>query len=1070
MRRSLRANSLLAFAGDLAGKLGQLVVLVICARLLDIEQFAALGVALAVVGVGVSVLDGGASLLIQRDGAGDPAVRRQLLRALLRARIPFFAVVVVACVIWGVLAEDPLTSSLVGISCVVSALSLSLWAVVRAAEDFRPETSQRLVVTLIASTTALAGAALIGQAWVVLAGLTVGAAAVLPWAVAVARRAGAPGGRPLSALGSLRAAVPLGAMGVATLVYYRAPTLFLGGLGDATQTARFTAAATIAFGLLMIPNAITSGLLPRLAASGEVERIAILRSALGWTLLIGFAIQALTAAVAPQLLVIGFGYDFAAGADALVLMLAATFLISASSVIGVCLLASGRTRVLGIQVAATLIVNLLACLVLIPPFGEEGAAVAVLISEALALAIIGPIGARLYPGLWRCPAQTVLACVLALGLVAAGLVAGGPLRIPVVVAGVLVAVLAHPQARRQVVALARRAGALRLGVCAGLAALGGLWAWATVTGYGLRVISDSPSFMVIVRALGARPLEPVNPFLASGDVANSHATPYTQLLGFGWRWLGIEDLSDPLDVHPVALYRYLAVVGLAVCALTLHAVFVFVRAQAGSRAAWWSIPVLLVVLGPAHVIWASDLSFHGFLYGAYFPQNVAIALALYALVVLGGGSGVGRIIAGIALSGACLVVHPFTGVLLALLLVVLGARAAFASESRWWRYPLSFCVGLALGQLWPAYSLDQALAESGARGIVIGAGVALACVGAWALGRLPAATVTTPAGTLARRALEVVGRRGAIPLAVVGLITMVTLAAWQVWLVDQPNPDPLINSNRLAVYWVEDRWRWPLMFCAGFAGIAGLARLALRGRPLCAWWAALMLGVGFAGMAGLPLPVWWRFLLFAQIPLACGVAVLLAEAGPTLRRLVAGGLTGSLAFKLMLLLALSSSLTYFNTGLQPSWSLAQVIPHRPGVVASDPFSSYLVSAASGHRVLTVTKSHVGSKRELAASEEAYRLLHRFYSDDEHYWEAAREMYRRGVRFVLVEKSTLLSAPDLVTFSTGPTPLVRTEEDRRSLGTYYYHLNQVADLRYDHTPYALFELDPALLFPEGVPPA
>jgi hypothetical protein len=73
------------------------------------------------------------------------------------------------------------------------------------------------------------------------------------------------------------------------------------------------------------------------------------------------------------------------------------------------------------------------------------------------------------------------------------------------------------------------------------------------------------------------------------------------------------------------------------------------------------------------------------------------------------------------------------------------------------------------------------------------------------------------------------------------------------------------------------------------------------------------------------------------------------------------------------------------------------------------------------------------------------------------------MYRQGVRYVLVEKSTSLRAPDLVTFSTGPTPLVRTDADRRALGTYYYRNNKVGTLLYDARPYTLYALSPRKLF-------
>ena len=79
-----------------------------------------------------------------------------------------------------------------------------------------------------------------------------------------------------------------------------------------------------------------------------------------------------------------------------------------------------------------------------------------------------------------------------------------------------------------------------------------------------------------------------------------------------------------------------------------------------------------------------------------------------------------------------------------------------------------------------------------------------------------------------------------------------------------------------------------------------------------------------------------------------------------------------------------------------------------------------------------------------------------------WWQAARQMYRQGVRYVLIEKSTSLRAPDLERFSTGPTPLVRTPRDRSLLGIYYYRNNRVGRIVYDHAPYTLYRLDPRRL--------
>ena len=62
--RSLATNSGLAFAGDLASKIGLLLVLVIAARMLPTEELAILVTALAVSGILAVCLDAGSGLAI----------------------------------------------------------------------------------------------------------------------------------------------------------------------------------------------------------------------------------------------------------------------------------------------------------------------------------------------------------------------------------------------------------------------------------------------------------------------------------------------------------------------------------------------------------------------------------------------------------------------------------------------------------------------------------------------------------------------------------------------------------------------------------------------------------------------------------------------------------------------------------------------------------------------------------------------------------------------------------------------------------------------------------------------
>ena len=160
----------------------------------------------------------------------------------------------------------------------MGAATLTLLAVVRATQDLALEAEQRILGAVVALGLVVAALATHPSAGGVLGALTIAAAVSLgslAWGLrgALGPRGGA------RATGVMRAALPLGAMALATIAYYRAPTVALGGLGSDVETARFTVAVTIAFGLLAIPNAITTGLLPRLAGlSSTGERLAAARA------------------------------------------------------------------------------------------------------------------------------------------------------------------------------------------------------------------------------------------------------------------------------------------------------------------------------------------------------------------------------------------------------------------------------------------------------------------------------------------------------------------------------------------------------------------------------------------------------------------------------------------------------------------------------------------------------------------------------------------------------------------------------------------------------------------------
>ena len=310
----------------------------------------------------------------------------------------------------------------------------------------------------------------------------------------------------------------------------------------------------------------------------------------------------------------------------------------------------------------------------------------------------------------------------------------------------------------------------------------------------------------------------------------------------------------------VAAGRFLALVGIGVFAFALACVFLYARRRAGSTAAWVAIPVLLVLFGPAHVIWASDLTLHGALYAGFFPQTLAIGTLLLALLALERRSRA-SLVAACALALATMLVHPFTGVLLAVVATAEACRLAASRDRAAVRTPIALIVGFLVGSLWPAYSLDRALAETGLRGVVFIGLCVLAPLVSFALA--PLVVGGRLAGAVKALGERLASTEAAFRLAVAGAAVTALLAIWELLLVRFPPGE----SARLAIYWVDDRWRWPSAHGDGprrdLGARAARASRASRPRP-CGSRAAS--ASGRWGRSGSRCPSGTGFSFFARSP------------------------------------------------------------------------------------------------------------------------------------------------------------------------------------------------------------
>lgn len=567
--------------------------------------------------------------------------------------------------------------------------------------------------------------------------------------------------------------------------------------------------------------------------------------------------------------------------------------------------------------------------------------------------------------------------------------------------------------------------------------------WAVKARYGLRVIADTPTYMEILRNFALHPLarEPSH-YVHSGQVNVSHATPDMQVLALVWHWLARAGHVSANLIDLIPSYQLLAVKGLLVTLLLFHALHLWARRQCGgdARSAWLAVAVLPAVFGPALIVSPGDLSFNGFMATADHSESLAIALLLYTLTALDGRLTPKRLVVATLGVASVLVTHPFTGVRLMGIAAAVSAYGAFRRDDKWLLAPIAFVLGFVLASRWPAYDLAQAMKVGSVDGRVIVVVLAAAPL----LARGASAFRRSGGGRLSRIGAWLESDRVTLALAVLGIVGCCLVIAREFWL--YTHPDPFLTLNRRSIYWNGISLPyWPLLFAPAAAGIGGLVRLARRGTVAPLLWGLGCLGIGVVGALGLPFPLWHRFLLFAQIPLAVGTAVVLREAGRLLTsRLVTATLVGSAAFALATLVFMPPNVTYFGTRLQAGWRLQEFVPVGTGtVVASDPATEYFVLPL-GDRVLTMTTWHINDRSELPPARGGYALMHRLYTGRG--WRgAAQRMWKLGVRYVVVNRGFRMNAPTLDAFSSFNAPyIVRNWNQQAEVVAYMRRLGTIAN--------------------------
>jgi O-antigen/teichoic acid export membrane protein len=446
---SVGTNSLAMLAARLLVPFFSFGINVAVARLLGSHVLGQYVELVALLLVAQALAGGGLSILVTRDVAAHPEDSPDLLRRARRLGVVSGVVATLLFLLYVrvVLPTEPQAPAVI----LAAAILPSAW--ISAQEGLFMGLHLHSRITLVAlveggvrvvasALVLLAGGGLAGLC----AGLTLGRVMALCLGERLARRAGAgqPFRRPSGPLLELaRAFVPFTAIVTLSILYFRQDVIVVGAMRSKSETGIYGVAATLYALALLVPNSLMAALYPRLSAAfarsrDEFHEVSMLTTKL---LTVCGVVMALgLIAVAPWIVRLLYGANYLDAIPVLSLLAAALPLHGANAALGQATQAAHLQNDLVWLTVCAVVVNLILNLTLIPLFGIEGAACALLASATLSTLILGWIYHRgVSPVALRARALLVPLAVAAPILLP--LASPGNLRIPAAALGLVVLLL-----------------------------------------------------------------------------------------------------------------------------------------------------------------------------------------------------------------------------------------------------------------------------------------------------------------------------------------------------------------------------------------------------------------------------------------------------------------------------------------------------------------------------------------------------------------------------------------------------------------------------------------------------
>ena len=409
-------NTLLRASGDIAGKLASLVLFAAMARELSASELGVFVFGLAFMQIAMLPVEFGYDPYLLRRVAKERASIHELffdvIGLKLALMVPIFAVSAAVLAIADYDATTRITVAVLAFGFALDAIANTIYSVFLAHER-----NGLIAVSVVIQRLAAAAAGLVALFLgygVIAVAITYSAASVLGLLVAgvmLARRIGLPR-RAVSARGWLRltaVSLPFGLQDVFSVMLFRLDAVILSLLATEAAVGRYGGAYRLLEASMFIVYALMGAFTPMYTYLGrdtEPTVGAVLARSVKLALVPLVPIAAVLGVLAEPVCRLLFGAGLAGAADPLRVLAPVIILIGVVTLASALLVSRRNPMAIVWSTAVTVVVNVVLNLALIPMWDETGAAVAMLGSEIVLLAIVGPLAARAVGGLRWLPTIT----------------------------------------------------------------------------------------------------------------------------------------------------------------------------------------------------------------------------------------------------------------------------------------------------------------------------------------------------------------------------------------------------------------------------------------------------------------------------------------------------------------------------------------------------------------------------------------------------------------------------------------------------------------------------------------